>query len=123
MRKSLDCGKNGTLNDPAHPFDGATEIPGLHSEVGHAPLFTLCLPKISPRMNPSKPSEERPKSRFAQKLESDPELCSRFSASVKALQEAGKEQIQAVEHSERLTSEDFAVYINARADNSLPDVE
>lgn len=66
------------------------------------------------------PTTERPKSAFAQKMESDPELKARFSKGVNVMREAAKEDIEAVDRSELLTHEDFAVYINARADNSLP---
>jgi hypothetical protein len=61
--------------------------------------------------------EER--SVFAKKLASDPELAARCEAVATELRDAAKEELKAVERSEQLTSEDFAVYINARADSAL----
>ena len=56
---------------------------------------------------------------FAQRLASDAELALRCEGVAQAVRDAAREDIQAGERSERLTKDDFAVYINARADMSL----
>lgn len=59
------------------------------------------------------------KSEFAKKLAANAELsawCEQVADSIRA---AAGEDTRATESSEQLTREDFAVYINARTDNSL----
>lgn len=65
------------------------------------------------------PEENR--SQFSRKLASDPDLKDRCSAAVETMRNAANDEVTAVEQSERLTSDDFAVYINARADSALPE--
>lgn len=55
---------------------------------------------------------------FAKLLESNPELAARYDATVAELRDAANKELEAVERSEQLTSSDFAIYINARADSS-----
>ena len=58
-------------------------------------------------------------SEFSKKLAEDEQLaswCEEVAANIRA---AATEAIEATEQSEQLTREDFAVYINARTDNSL----
>jgi nucleoid DNA-binding protein len=54
------------------------------------------------------------KSYFAQKLISDPELAEKCEAIVKKLHDEIKEELEALERSQQLTAQDFAVYINAK---------
>jgi hypothetical protein len=63
------------------------------------------------------------RSYFAKKLASDPALAARCEAVVSELRNAANEDLKAVERSEQLTSEDFAIYINARADSTVPETE
>ena len=60
---------------------------------------------------------------FAQRLASDSALAARCEAVVNQLRNAANEELRAVERSEQLTSDDFAIYINARADSALVDKE
>ncbi len=60
------------------------------------------------------------KSQFARRLAADQTSNSTSSLVVQTLKEAANEEIDAVERSEQLSREDYAVYINARTDNSLP---
>jgi hypothetical protein len=68
-------------------------------------------------MVPQRSNENQ--SYFAQRLASDAELARRCEEVANKLRAAAADEIKAVERSERLTSEDFAVYINARADVAL----
>ena len=61
-------------------------------------------------------TERESRSYFARKLASDPALADRCEQVATAIRDAATEEIEAVERSERLSKEDFAVYINARAD-------
>lgn len=61
------------------------------------------------------PNSKRPKSRFQQKLDADPELRKRADAIREQVREAARPEIEASKRSERLTAKDFAVTINARA--------
>lgn len=72
-------------------------------------------------MNPPSEQAQKKQSEFSKKLAANPGLRTRCNDALKVLREAASEDIVAVERSERLTSEDLAVYINARADNSLPE--
>ncbi len=64
------------------------------------------------------------KSYFARRLASDPELAARCDAVVKQLRNAVNRELEAVERSEQLTAEDFALIINARAPQfELPQFE
>jgi len=60
------------------------------------------------------------KSQFARRLAADQTSNSTSYLVVQTLKEAANEEIDAVERSEQLSREDYAVYINARTDNSLP---
>lgn len=59
-------------------------------------------------------------SHFARKLASDATSRSTAHLILQTLQNAANEEMNAIERSERLSREDYAVYINARTDNSLP---
>ena len=59
-------------------------------------------------------------SQFARKLASDPTSKSTAHLILQTLQKAASEEMNSIERSERLSREDYAVYINARTDNSLP---
>ena len=61
------------------------------------------------------------RSSFAKLLATDPVLAERCEKVAKAIRDAAREDIQAGERAERLTKEDFAIYINARADGSFRD--
>ena len=56
------------------------------------------------------------RSQFALRMESDPELAKRCEAVAQATRLAARDDIEAGDKSERLTKDDFAVIINARAD-------
>jgi hypothetical protein len=60
------------------------------------------------------------KSEFSKKLAADSALASLCTIVVQNIRDAASDEVEAVERSEHLTREDYAVYINARADNSLP---
>lgn len=64
-----------------------------------------------------------PISEFARKLASNTELAEWGEQVAASIRTAAVEDTKATESSEQLTREDFAVYINARADNSLDDVD
>jgi hypothetical protein len=69
-------------------------------------------------------SQKREKrSYFGKRLAADPTLAARCEAVVSELRNAANEELKAVERSEQLTSEDFAIYINARADTTVPEKE
>lgn len=53
---------------------------------------------------------------FGKRL-ADPEVLRRYTQTVQLLRNAVKEEIELIERSERLTAEDFAVVINARAED------
>jgi hypothetical protein len=53
---------------------------------------------------------------FGQQL-TDPKIQERHAQIVQQLRDAAKDEIELLERSERLTKEDFAVVINARADD------
>lgn len=57
------------------------------------------------------------RSQFSRMLASDPDMAARSLEVAKAVREAGSEEVQAIERSERLTPADLAIVINARADN------
>ena len=59
------------------------------------------------------------KSEFARKLASDEKLAAWCEEVAESIRAAVSDDIKATESSEQLTREDFAVYINARTDNSL----
>lgn len=63
------------------------------------------------------------RSEFATKLSANPEILQRYSEALRTLREAATEDVEAIASSERLTSEDFAVYINARAEDSSSEVD
>lgn len=56
--------------------------------------------------------QDQPRSYFARKLAADPALAARCEAVVTQLRNEANEQLKAVERSQQLTWEDFAVYIN-----------
>lgn len=58
-------------------------------------------------------------SEFSKKLAADEELASWCEEVAANIRTAATDDIEATEQSEQLTREDFAVYINARTDNSL----
>jgi DNA-binding transcriptional regulator YiaG len=60
------------------------------------------------------------KSQFARRLASDKTSNSSSFLIVQTLKQAANDEIEAVERSEQLSRDDYAVYINARTDNSLP---
>lgn len=70
-------------------------------------------------MAKSSDTEVETRSYFAQRLANEPQLANRSEEIAQAIRDAAREDIEAGERSERLTKEDFAVYINARADISL----
>ena len=64
---------------------------------------------------------EEEKSEFSKKLEANGALASLCTTVAQNIRNAASDEVEAVERSEHLTREDYAVYINARADNSLPE--
>jgi hypothetical protein len=60
---------------------------------------------------------------FEKRLEADVELASRYQNMEKELQRLADEEIRRTETMERLTSDDFRVYINARSDSSIDDAD
>ncbi|MDZ4820739.1 MAG: hypothetical protein SGJ20_17375 [Planctomycetota bacterium] len=66
---------------------------------------------------PSSSGSER-RSQFARRLATDTQVAKRREEVINAVRTAAKADVQAGERSERLTTDDFAVYINARADST-----
>ena len=60
-----------------------------------------------------------PKSEFAKKLAANKKLADWCEGIAERVRATASQHIKATESSEQLTTKDFAVYINARADNSL----
>lgn len=56
------------------------------------------------------------RSEFARRLEANKQLAARCEKVARAVRDAADKDIQNGERSERLTKDDFAIYINARAD-------
>jgi len=54
---------------------------------------------------------------FSKKYASNPDARARHDAILKKLQDAVKDEVEEIERSERLTAEDYAVVINARAED------
>ncbi len=61
------------------------------------------------------------RSSFAKLLASDPALAKRCEKVVQALREAARKDVEDGERAQRLTKDDFAIIINARADGVLCD--
>lgn len=66
---------------------------------------------------PAHDSSPKRVSELAKRLDSDPELKSRYHAAIRELREAVKDDIEAAESSEHITSADLSVVINARTDS------
>lgn len=64
---------------------------------------------------------EEEKSEFSKKLAANGALASLCLNIAQNIRNAASDEVDAAERSEHLTREDYAVYINARADNSLPE--
>ena len=61
----------------------------------------------------------KPQSQFSRKLAANPALAAQCAAVVKRLQRAAAKEIHEAEQSEELSQEDFAVYVNAKAEHDF----
>ncbi len=60
-----------------------------------------------------------PRSYFAKRLANEPELACRCDVIDKKLREEASDEVEALDRSEQLTSDDFSVVVNARADSAM----